>query len=162
MPTRKALEIAYSMGLDLVEVAPNANPPVAKIMDYGKFLYEERKKKRDAKRADPKKRVAGEVKEMELRPTIGIHDLAVKTRKIREFLEDGYKVKIRVFYKGREIVHKEQGYDVLNAVLAQISDLAVIEFEPKLEGHNLICIVRPISRKQEVGGKKNAQNENKA
>ncbi len=145
MPTRKALELAYSMGLDLVEVAPNANPPVARIMDYGKFIYLERKKKREAKK-EAKKRPSGEVKEMEVRPNISPHDLAVKTRKIREFLEDGYKVKIRVFFKGREIVHPEKGYEVLQAVLDQIQDLSVVEVQPKLDGRNIICLVRPVRK----------------
>ncbi len=141
MRTREALELAYSMGLDLVEVAPNARPPVAKIMDYGKYRYLEKKRKKEAK-----KKHGGEVKEIEFRPNIGQHDLEVKVRRIREFLEDGNKVKIRVFFRGREIVHKDRGYEVLNRVLDLIRDLGDAESQPKMEGRNLICIVRPTKK----------------
>ncbi len=148
MRTREALELAYSMGLDLVEVAPNAHPPVAKIMDYGKYRYLEKKRKKEAR-----KKHGGEVKEIEFRPNIGQHDLEVKVRRIREFLEDGNKVKIRVFFRGREIVHKDRGYEVLNRVLDMIRDLGDAESQPKMEGRNLICIVRP-TRKSTKGSQK--------
>ncbi len=150
MRTRDALELAYSMGLDLVEVAPNARPPVAKIMDYGKYRYLEKKRKKEAK-----KKQGGEVKEIEFRPNIGQHDLEVKVRRIREFLEDGNKVKIRVFFRGREIVHKDRGYEVLNRVLDMIRDLGDAEAQPKMEGRNLICIVRPVRK----GGKSPQKQE---
>ncbi|HDM90845.1 MAG TPA: translation initiation factor IF-3 [candidate division WOR-3 bacterium] len=152
MRTRDAIELAYSMGLDLVEVSPNARPPVAKIMDYGKFKYEEKKKQKEAK-----KKQAGEVKEISLSPRIDPHDLEVKIKKMREFLIDGHRVKIRVFYRGREIVHVDAGRKVFDEIVEQLRDVAAIEIQPKLEGKNLIGMLKPLTRK---GGKSNAKSEN--
>ncbi len=148
MKTRDALELAYSMGLDLVEVAPNANPPVAKIMDYGKFKYEEKKKMKEAK-----KKQAGEVKEISMRPRIDPHDLEVKLRKMREFLEDGHRVKVRIFFRGREIVHVDAGKKLFDEIVERLKDVAVLEIKPKLDGKNLTGMLRPIGKK---GGKSNA------
>jgi translation initiation factor IF-3 len=154
MKTRDALELAYSMGLDLVEVAPTASPPVVKIMDYGKFKYEEKKRLKEAK-----KKQTGELKEISMRPTIDSHDLQVKMRKIREFLENGNRVKITMFFRGREIVHQDMGRDLLNRVLEELSDISVVEVPPSLEGRHLSVMVRPIKKKS--GGKKDAQTEDK-
>ncbi len=149
--TSEALEMAYSMGLDLVEVAPNANPPVAKIMDYGKFKYEEKKRQKEAK-----KKQTGDLKEISFRPTISDHDLQVKLKKIREFLELGQRVRIRVFFRGREIVHQDRGRKLLDRIVGEVSDISVVESSPQMEGRNIILMIRPIIKK---GGKKDAQNE---
>lgn len=153
MKTKDALELAYSMGLDLVEVAPNANPPVVKIMDYGKFKYEEKKRQKEAR-----KKMAGELKEISLRPNIDPHDLEVKLRKIREFLEDGHRVKITVFFRGREIVHKERGVKLLDKIVEELQELGVVDVAPSMEGNRLSLRLRPISKKK-TGGEKDAKDE---
>jgi len=142
MRTREALELAYSLGLDLVEVAPTANPPVCKVMDYGKFKYEEKKRMKEAK-----KRQTGDLKEISFRPSISKHDFETKLRKVRTFLEQGHKVKIRIFFKGREIVHQDLGRKLLSEVLDEIRDMADVENPPRMEERNLITLVRPKSKK---------------
>lgn len=149
MPTRRALELAYQMGLDLVEVAPRANPPVAKIMDYGKFKYEEKKKQKEAK-----KRAAGDMKELSLRPNIDDHDLQVKLRKAREILEEGDKLKLRVFFRGREIVHKEKGAEVLEKIIRALEDISMVERPMTMEGRNMVTILRPARRAEPEGEQK--------
>ncbi len=151
MSTRDALEMAYDMGLDLVLIAPNVRPPVAKILDYGKFKYEEKKRMKQAK-----KKSHGEVKEISMRPNIGDNDLKVKLKKMREFFDDGAKVKVRIFFRGREMVHTDRGFDLADRIVKELEGEAALEVKPKLEGRNLTFMLRPI-RKQ--GGKKNAENE---
>lgn len=141
------------MGLDLVEVAPTANPPVAKIMDYGKFKYEEKKRQKEAK-----KKQTGELKEISFRPTISEHDLKVKMKKIREFLEIGQRVRIRIFFRGREIVHQDRGRKLLDKIVNDVSDISVVESAPLMEGRNIILMIRPVLKK---GGKQDAQIEDK-
>jgi len=155
MKTSDALELAYSMGLDLVEVASNATPPVAKIMDYGKFKYEEKKRLKEAK-----KKQTGELKEISMRPNIDSHDLEIKIRKIREFLENGHKVKITLIFRGREIVHQDMGRKLLDKVLENLSDICVIEVPPSLDGRHLHVKIRPTVKKKS-GGKKDAETEDK-
>lgn len=142
MKTRDAIELAYSMNLDLVEVAPNVKPPVAKIMDYGKFKYEEKKRKKEAK-----KKQAGEVKEISFRPSIDKHDLETKLKKVREFLEDGHKVKVKIFFKGREIVHQDKGFKLINSILEELSDMSAVEVPPKMEGRYITSLIRPTIKK---------------
>ncbi len=139
MPTSAALEAAQEAGLDLVEVAPNADPPVCKILDYGKLKYEGQKKKSQAK----KKQKVADVKEIKMRPNIDVHDYQVKTKAIRRFFEDGDKVKVTLRFRGREMAHQERGMDLLNRVKADFENEAKIEYEPKLEGRQMIMVMAP-------------------
>lgn len=143
MRTIKAIELAKSMGLDLVEVSPNSNPPVAKIMDYGKFIYEQKKKLKEMK----KHQKSMEVKEIQLSPVIDKHDLEVKIRKAREFLEDGHKVRFRLIFRGRQIVHPEIAKDVLEKVINDLSEISDVEQFPKDEGRFIIMLLRPKSKR---------------
>lgn len=140
MKLRDALALAYSKDLDLVEVSPGANPPVVKIMDYGKFLYEEKKKQRASKRPNQ------EVKEITLRPTISKHDLEVKMRKAREFLGEGHKVLFRMRFRGREVVHSEMAKELLLSLAQELEDLATLEREPVLDGRFMHMLLRPKKR----------------
>ena len=139
----EALRYAEDYGLDLVEVAPNAKPPVCKIMDFGEFLYQEAKKAKEAK----KKQVQVELKEIKLSPKTEKHDLEVKIKHILRFLEDKNKVKIRVVFKGREIVHPEMADRVLQPIFEAVKDKAKIEMAPKFEGRQLITILAPVGKK---------------
>ncbi len=130
---------ASDKGLDLVEVAPNAKPPVCKIMDYGKFKYEQSKKAQLAK----KKQTFIQVKEIKMRPRTDVHDLEVKKKKIRKFLGDGNKVKVTVRFRGREIVHSDQGLAMLHAVAQEMSELAVVEHMPQKEGPTMHILLAP-------------------
>ncbi|MDI6851765.1 MAG: translation initiation factor IF-3 [bacterium] len=137
MKTKDALKLAYEYGLDLVEVSPNANPPVCKILDYGKLKYEEQKKQKEAK-----KRQQGEVREITMSPRISDHDLNVKLKKIREFLEDGSKVRVIIRFKGRELVHPEWGNEIYEKIVQQLEGEAEVEVPPKMEGKNLTFLLR--------------------
>jgi len=141
--SNKALEIAYNKGLDLVLVAPNANPPVAKVMDYGKYKYEQEKKKKEAK----KKQVKIEVKEIKFTSKIQENDINYKVKHIKEFLEKGKHVKLRVFLRGRELATPEKGFEVINKVWDMISDVAEKQNDPKLEGNYINMLVTPIKKK---------------
>ncbi len=143
MRTIEAIQLAKNMGLDLVEVSPNSNPPVVKIMDYGKYLYEQKKKMKEAK----KNQKAVEIKEIQLSPTIDKHDLEVKIRKARELLEDGNKVKFRLIFKGRQIVHPEIAKNVIENVKNALLDISDVEQAPKDEGRFIIMILRPKIKK---------------
>jgi translation initiation factor IF-3 len=135
----EALEAARSQGLDLVEIAPMAKPPVAKIVDFKKFLYQEEKKKREEK----KKTKASETKEVRLGPFMSDNDLGVMTRRAREFLENGDKVRLVVFFSGRQITHPEFGHKVLDKTISELSDISKVERERRLEGRKLIVLVSP-------------------
>ncbi len=130
---REALDIAEKSNLDLVEISPNANPPVCKIIDYGKYNYEQQKREKINK----KKQHVITVKEVRFRPHTDTHDLETKARKIREFLVDGDKVKISVMFRGREMAHQEMGMDTLQKVISLLEDVVKIEKEPKQEGRYL-------------------------
>lgn len=134
---REALAAAEEAGLDLVEISPNAEPPVCKILDYGKFKYEQQKKANEAR----KKQKVIEVKELKLRPMIEDHDYQVKLRAARKFLEEGDKVKFTMRYRGRELSHQELGLQVLNQMKADLADLSKIEQEPKMEGRQMIMML---------------------
>lgn len=137
--TDEALRIAYDAGLDLVEVAPQADPPVCKIMDYGRYRYEMTQK---AKRA--KKHAATMVlKEMKLRPKIDNHDFDVKKKHVMRFLEGGAKVKITIMFRGREMAHTELGRKLLDRLAEEIGDLGKVEAQPKLDGRNMIMVMAP-------------------
>ncbi|MDA9314153.1 translation initiation factor IF-3 [Alphaproteobacteria bacterium] len=139
MKTEDAIAEADSHGLDLVEVSPNADPPVCKILDYGKFKFEAQKKRNEAK----KKQKVIEVKEIKLRPNIDEHDYQVKMRSVQKFLDDGDKVKITLRFRGREMAHQELGVNVLNRVREDTDDVAKIEAFPKLEGRQMIMVIAP-------------------
>jgi translation initiation factor IF-3 len=139
----EALRYAEDYGLDLVEIAPTANPPVCKIMDFGEFLYQEAKKAKEAK----KKQKQIEIKEIKLSPKTDKHDLEVKIRHILRFLEDENKVRIRIVFKGREIAHPEMADRVLQAIFEAVKDKAQIESPPKIEGKQMITVIAPILKK---------------
>lgn len=137
VPTRQALEMAATAGLDLVEVAAAADPPVCKILDYGKFKFQEQKRKNEAR----KKQKVIEVKEIKMRPSIDDNDYNVKMRAIHRFLEDGDKVKITIRFRGREMLHQELGMVVLDRVRADLDEKAKVEQYPKLEGRQMTMVL---------------------
>ncbi|MBT5074896.1 MAG: translation initiation factor IF-3 [Kordiimonadaceae bacterium] len=137
--TEKAITMAKAAGLDLVEISPNATPPVCKILDYGKYKYEAQKKASLAR----KKQKTVDVKEIKLRPGIEKHDYDVKMRSIDKFLTAGDKVKVTLRYRGREMAHQEIGMDVLNRVREQFAEVTKIEQMPKMEGRQMIMIIAP-------------------
>jgi len=139
----RALEMAEESNLDLVEVAPGADPPVCKIMDFGKFQYEKQRRERKAR----KQQKNVEIKEIQLGPKTDDHHLGFKIRNARRWIEDGMKVRVRVKFKGREITHPEIGRDRLDDIAAQLEDVAVVEQKPNLEGRNMLMILAPISDK---------------
>jgi len=134
-----ALEKAQEYGLDLVEVSPMAKPPVCKIMDYGKFKYEEKKKASEAK----KKQVVVHLKEVKLRPKTEEHDYDFKVRNVKRFLEEGNKAKVTIMFRGREITHRELGQQILDEVTKDTKDIAVVEQSPRMEGRSLFMILAP-------------------
>lgn len=139
LPLREALRLAEERQLDLVEVAPQAKPPVCRIMDYGKFRYEQSKKEKEAK----KKQKIITVKEVKLRPNIEDHDFNVKAKNVIRFLKDGDKVKATIMFRGRQIVHPDLGKQLLVRLAKEVSDLANVERPPKLEGKNMIMVLAP-------------------
>ncbi len=139
MDTREALALARSKDLDLVEVSPNSRPPVCRIMDFGKYKYEESKKQRAAK----KKQHSFQIKEVKLRPKIDDHDYEVKFNAARKFLEQHHKVKLTIMFRGREMAHPELGARVMNRILADLTEIGSAENTPKLEGRNLSTVVAP-------------------
>jgi translation initiation factor IF-3 len=147
----EALENARSQELDLVEIAPMAKPPVAKIIDFKKFLYQEEKKKREEKR----KAKTSETKEIRLGPFMSDNDLGVSIRRVREFLEAGDKVRLVVSFSGRQITHPEFGHRILDKVLESISDISKLDRDRHLEGKKLIALISPERKKQD------AKEENK-
>ena len=137
--TDEAVKLAFEQGLDLVEVSPNASPPVCKIIDHGKYKYQVQKKQAEAK----KKQKTFEVKEVKLRPGIEDHDYDVKLKSIQRFLSEGDKVKITLRFKGREMAYHQRGMDVLKKLESQIEEVAKIEQVPTLEGKQMIMVVAP-------------------
>lgn len=138
MTRAEALQVAEEAGVDLVEISPNANPPVAKVIDWGKYQYQQMKQQKKNRQNNK----ASELKQMRFGLKIGANDLEIKLRKIREFLSEGHKVKIMVFYRGREMAHKELGYTLIDRVLAGLEDDAVLEQKPQMAGRNLSITVR--------------------
>jgi translation initiation factor IF-3 len=136
---QKALEIARERGFDLVEVAPQANPPVCRIVDFGKYLYEQKKRQKDAQ----KKQVIIEVKEIKFRPSTDEHDYNFKMKHAREILADGNKVKATVRFRGREITHKELGMQLLERLEKDLAESGTIEFRPRLEGMAITVVFSP-------------------
>lgn len=138
MSRSEALQVAQEAGVDLVEISPNANPPVAKVIDWGKYQYQQMKQQKKNRQSNK----ANELKQMRFGLKIGANDLEIKLRKIREFLAQGHKVKIMVFYRGREMAHKELGYTLIDRVLAALEDDAILEQKPQMAGRNLSITVR--------------------
>lgn len=143
VPLPRALDIARQSNLDLVEVSPNTVPPVCRILDYGRFKYEQTRKERDARKAQKTQTI----KEMRLKPKIGEHDLEFKTRLIEGFLKEGDKVKVTVNFRGRENAHPELGRQVLEEVVRRLNNLGAVERAPLLEGRSMTMILSPSAPK---------------
>ena len=139
VPRQQGLDLADEVGLDLVEVSPNADPPVCKLLDYGKFKYEAQKKANEAR----KRQKTIDVKEIKMRPTIDDHDYLVKMRSIERFIGDGDKVKVTMRFRGREMVHQDLGMKVLDRVRDDLGDTAKIEQFPKVEGRQMTMVMAP-------------------
>jgi len=139
VPVRQAMQLAEEAGLDLVEISPNADPPVCKILDFGKYKYAAQKKRAEAR----KKQKVIEIKEIKMRPGIDDHDYDVKMRAARRFLEEGDKVKVTLRFRGREMVHQELGAKVLERVREDLDALAKVEQFPRLEGRQMVMVVAP-------------------
>lgn len=139
MPPQRALEIARERGYDLVEIAPQADPPVCRIIDFGKYLYEQKKKVHEAR----KKQVVIEVKEIKFRPATDQHDYNFKMKHAQEILQDGNKVKATVRFRGREITHKELGTQLLDRLIKDLTEFGQVEFRPRLEGMQLTVVFSP-------------------
>ncbi len=139
MSPKEAVQIAQNRGLDLIEISPNANPPTCKIMDYGKYKYEQKKKSQQSK----KNQVTVDVKEIQLRPRTETHDLETKLKHAKRFLEDGDKVKFNLRFKGREMAHQTLGQQLLEKVIESLKGIGVVEVPPKSEGKQLFCLVQP-------------------
>ena len=139
----KAMDMAYEQALDLVEIAPNTDPPVCKIMDYGKFLYEKNKKERDAR----KKQHQTQLKEIRFRPRTDTHDFEFKAKHAREFLSDGHKVRAYVQFRGRDIIYKEQGMLILARLVEALKEVSKLDQEPRMEGRRMTAILTPLKPK---------------
>ncbi len=139
MATRDALTLARSLDLDLVEIAPTAQPPVCRIMDYGKFKFDEAQKAKESRR----KTLNVGIKEMKYRPKIGAGDFATKTRLVEKFLGEGHKVKVTIMFRGRESAHPELGKKILDRIVERLEDVAKVESAAKLDGRNMIMVLGP-------------------
>ena len=138
MSRQEALKIAEEAGVDLVEISPNADPPVAKVVDWGKFQYQKMKEQQKNRRSNK----ATELKQMRFGLKIGANDLEIKLRKIRGFLSEGHEVKILIFFRGREMAHRELGYVLIDKVMAQLEEDAILEQKPVMAGRNLSIVIR--------------------
>lgn len=154
LPVNEALNIAREKGLDLVEIAPNAKPPVCRIMDYSKWKYEQSKRQKEAR----KRQKAQDMKEVKMRPAIDDHDFNVKARAARRFLEQGDKVKATIMFRGRELAHVSLGQKVLERLLESVKDVCQVERAPRMEGRNMTMILVP-KPQDRAGNKKNAQEQ---
>lgn len=141
-PIEDALAMAVEQGLDLVEIAPNSQPPVCKILDYGRYKYQAQKKAAEAR----KKQKVVEIKEIKMRPNIDTHDYDVKMRNMKRFFDDGDKVKVTLRFRGREMAHQDLGMKLLHKVRAETAAIAKVESHPKLEGRQMMMVLSPISR----------------
>lgn len=159
LPLQEALRLAQEKGLDLVEVAPNADPPVCRVMDFGKFKYEQQKKQQEAR----KKQTTVQLKEIKVRPKTDEHDYQTKLKHAKRFLEAGDRCKITVFFRGREIVHKDRGETMLERFISDLQDIGRLEQEARAEGRTMNIIMAPIAKKKppSQGDATNAQDENK-
>ncbi len=153
MTPRDALKLAETRGLDLVEIVPNSNPPVCKLVDYGKYMYELTKKEK----AKMKGQSSAQLKEVRFHPNTDDHDFLFKSRHAKEFLEQGHKVKGSVFFKGREITYAEQGEKLLNRFIEFLAEVGKVEQKPKLEGKSMAVIMAPDKSKKKTGQKEPVQ-----
>lgn len=144
MPIKKALKLAQEKQLDLVKVAPQAKPPVCRIMDYGKYKYEQSKKEKEAR----KKQKIINIKEIRMSPKIEEHDFQVRVRNAQRFINDGDKVKVTIRFRGREIAHTDLGQGVLEKMAEELRDIALVEKKPKVEGKNMVMILSPKQEQQ--------------
>ena len=144
MPTSQAVDIAANRGLDLVVISPNADPPVAKVMDFGKYRYEQQKKAKEQRKKQAKQ---GELKEVRFRPRTDDHDYNFKTKHAREFLEEGHKVKAWVQFRGRDIIYKDQGRDILDRFTEDLADIAKVDQAPTMEGRRMTMMLAPDKKK---------------
>ncbi|MCM8804530.1 MAG: translation initiation factor IF-3 [Candidatus Omnitrophica bacterium] len=149
LDTKKALEIAKEKNLDLVEIVPNASIPVCRILDFKKYLYEQKKKEKEIR----KKQKVSQTKEIRFTPEISEHDYKFKKQHIENFLKEGHRVKVSIFYKGRVILYKERGYELMERLIKELSGLGKIDRAPKLEGQRLSVTFFPIDVKGEKNGK---------
>jgi len=156
-PTPEALNIARRAELDLVEVAPSANPPVCRILDFGKWKYEQAQKLKESR----KKSASAGVKEMKYRPKIGIGDFNTKTRKVEGFLGDGHKVKVTIMFRGREIHHSDLGMDILDRIAEKVVDVGKVEQRARLDGRNMTMVLAP-DKQAQAAAKAKAAKEAKA
>mgnify|MGYP003835668635 FL=1 len=140
VPTEEAMDIAMDAGLDLVEIQPNANPPVCKILDYGRYKYQAQKKAAETR----KKQKIVEIKEIKMRPNIDTHDYEVKMRSMQRFFGEGDKVKVTLRFRGREMAHQDLGMNLLNKVREETSEIAKVESAPKLEGRQMVMVLAPL------------------
>ena len=154
-PLPEALAIARQLDLDLVEVAPQANPPVCRIMDYGKFKFDEAQKAKESRR----KTTSVGIKEMKYRPKIGPGDFDTKTRQVLKFLDEGHKVKITIMFRGREVFHPELGKRILDRVAEQVDGTAKVESEPRLDGRNMVMVLAPDKRAKQSAAARAAQHD---
>lgn len=143
LPTPEALRISQEKGLDLVEVAPNSDPPVCRIMDFGKYKYQQQKKQQEAR----KKQTTIQLKEIKVRPKTDEHDYQTKLKHIKRFLEAGDRCKVTVFFRGREIVHKDRGLIILKRVIEDLGDQTKVEQEPRSEGRTMNMLLSPVIKK---------------
>ena len=137
-PLAEARRLADEAGVDLVEISPSANPPVAKIIDWGKYQYQKMKEQQRNRRSNK----ANELKQMRFGLKIGANDLEIKLRKIRKFLAEGHKVKVLIFFRGREMAHRELGYNLISQVVSALEDEAIVEQKPLMAGRNLSIVIR--------------------
>ncbi|HTZ10745.1 MAG TPA: translation initiation factor IF-3 [Acidimicrobiales bacterium] len=154
-PLPEALAIARQLDLDLVEVAPLANPPVCRIMDYGKFKFDEAQKAKESRR----KTTSVGIKEMKYRPKIGPGDFDTKTRQVRKFLGEGHKVKVTIMFRGREVFHPELGKKILDRVALEVDGTARVESEPRLDGRNMVMVLAPDKRAKQSAAARAAHHD---
>lgn len=149
VPLYEALALAEEEGLDLVEIVPGSSPPVCKVMNFGKFRYDQSKREKENKKATHQIKV----KEIKLKPNIDVHDLETKTRHAREFLKSGNKVKITCTFRGREMMHPEIGEKIVREMCQELEDISIAESTPKMMGRMLLVVLTPGSKKKKEGGK---------
>jgi len=157
-PLPEALHIARQQDLDLVEVAPDANPPVCRIMDYGKFKFDTAQRAKESRR----KTTSTSIKEMKYRPKIGTGDFDTKTRQVAKFLGEGHKVKITIMFRGRELSHQELGLRILDRVAETVNEVAKVEAAPKVDGRNMVMVLAPDKRAQQHAKKTHADESQPA
>jgi translation initiation factor IF-3 len=154
-PLPEALTLARQLDLDLVEVAPQANPPVCRIMDYGKFKFDAAQKAKESRR----KTTSVGIKEMKYRPKIGIGDFDTKTRQVIRFLDEGHKVKVTIMFRGREVFHPELGKKILDRLAERVDGMARVEAEPRLDGRNMVMVLAPDKRAKQSAAAKAPRSE---